>query len=99
MEENNRMVKTRDVFKKIGAIKGTFHARLGTVKDRNCKDLTEREEIKKRRQEYTRELYQKCFNDTNKHDSVVTHLEPHILECEVKWALGSISTNKASGGD
>ena len=99
MEENNRMVKTRDVFKKIGAIKGTFHARLGTVKDRNCKDLTEREEIKKSRQEYTRELYQKCFNDPNKHDSVVTHLEPHILEFEVKWALGSITTNKARAGD
>ena len=92
------MVKTRDLVKKIGDIKGTFHARMGTIKNRNSKELTEAEEIKKRWQEYT-ELYKKCLKDPDNHDGVVIHLEPDILECEVKWALGSITTNKASGGD
>ena len=92
------MGKTRDLFKKIGDIKGTFHARMGTIKNRNSKELTEAEEIKKRWQEYT-ELYKKCLKDPDNHDGVVTHLEPDILECEVKWALGSITTNKVSGGD
>ena len=92
------MGKTRDLFKKIGAIKGTFHAKMGMIKNRNSKELTEAEEIKKRWQEYT-ELYKKCLQDPDNLDGVVTHLEPHILECEVKWALGSITTNKVSGGD
>ena len=92
------MRKTRDLFKKTGGIKGTFHARMGTIKDRNGKDLTEAEEIKKRWQEYT-EVYKKGLNDPENHDGVVTHLEPDILECEVKWALGSITMNKVSGGD
>ena len=92
------MVKTRDLVKKIGDIKGTFHARMGTIKNRNSKELTEAEEIKKRWQEYT-ELYKKCLKDPDNHGCVVIHLEPDILECEVKWALGSITTNKASGGD
>ena len=92
------MGKTRDLFKKIGDIKGTFHARMGMIKNRNSKELTEAEEIKKRWQEYT-ELYKKCLKDPDNHDGVVTHLEPDILECEVKWALGSITTNKVSGGD
>ena len=96
---NNRMGKTRDLFKKIGDIKGTFHAKMGMIKDTNGKDLTEAEEIKKRWQEYTEELCQKSLNDLDKHDGVATHLEPDILECEVKWALGSITVNKASGGD
>ena len=99
VEGNNRMGKTRDLFKKIGGIKGTFHARMGMIKDTNGKDLTEVEEIKKRWQEYTEELCKKSLNDLDKHDGVVTHLEPDILECEVKWALGSITVNKASGGD
>ena len=99
IEENKRMGKTRDFFKKIGDIKGTFHARLDRIKDRNVKDLREAEEIKKRWQEYTEELYKKSLNDWDNHDGVVTHLEPDILECEVKWALESITTNKASGGD
>ena len=89
----------RDLFRKIGNIKETFHARMGTIKDRNDKDLTEAEEIKTRQQGYTEELYMKGLNDTDNHDGVVTHLEPYVLECKVKWALGSIIINKASGGD
>ena len=92
------MVKTRDLFKKIGDTKGTFHAKMGSIKDRNSKDLTEAEEIKKRWQEYT-ELYKKGLNDLENPNGVVSHLKPDILECEVKWDLGSITTNKASGGD
>ena len=91
------MVKTRDLFKKIRDIKGTFHAKTGSIKDRNGMDLTEAEDIKSW-QEYT-QLYKKDLHDPDNDDSVITHLEPDILECEVKWALGSISTNKASGGD
>ena len=98
-EENNRMGKTRDFFKKIGDIKGTFHARMGTIKDRNGKDLTEVEEIKKRQQEYTEELYKKSLNDLDNQDSVVTHLEQDILECEVKWAFGTITMNRSIGSD
>ena len=93
------MGKTRDLFKKIRDTKGTFHAKMGTIKDRNCMDLTEAEDIKKRWQEYTEELYKKDLNDRDNHDSVITHLEPDILECKVKWALGNITMNKASGGD
>ena len=93
------MGKTRDRFKKIRDIKGTFHAKMGSIKDRNGMDLTEAEDIKKRQQEYTEELYKKDLHDPDNHDSVITHLEPDILEHEVKWALGSITTNKASGGD
>ena len=89
---------TRDLFKKITDTKGTFHANLGTIKDRNGMDLTEAEYIKKRWQEYT-ELYRKDVYDPDNHDCVIIHLEPDILECKVKWAFGSISTNKASGGD
>ena len=92
------MGKTRDFFKKIRDTKGTFHAKMGTIKDRNCMDLTEAEDIK-RWQEYTEELYKKDLHDPDNHDVVTTHLEPDILECEVKWALGSIIMNKASGGD
>ena len=92
------MGKTRDLFKKIRDIKGTFHAKMDSIKDRNGMDLTEAEDIKKRWQEYT-ELFKKDLHDPDNHDGVITHLEPDILECEVKWALGSISTNKASGGD
>ena len=99
MQENNRLAKTRDLFKKIRDTKGTFHAKMGTLKDRNCMDLTEAEDIKKRWQEYTEELYKKDLYDPDNHDGVITHLEPDILECEVKWALGSITTNKAIGGD
>ena len=98
-EENNRMGKTRDLFKKIRDSKGTFHAKTGTIKDRNSKDITVTEDIKKRWQEYTEELYKKRSFYPDNHDGVITHLEPDILECEVKWALGSITTNKASGGD
>ena len=94
IEENNRMGKTRDLFKKIRDIKGTFHAKMGSTKDRNDMDLTEAEDIKKRWQEY-RELYKKDLHDPDNHDGVITHLEPDILECEVKWALGSITVNKA----
>ena len=93
------MGKTRDLFKKTGDIMGNFHVRMGTIKDRNSKDLTEAEEIRKRWQEYTGELYEKGLNDLDNHDGVVAHLEPDILalnECEVKWALGSITVNKAS---
>ena len=92
------MGKTRDLFKKIRDAKGTLHAKMGTIKDRNCRDLTEAEDITKRWQEYTEELYKKD-HDPDNHDGVITHLEPDILECEVKWALGNITTNKASGGD
>ena len=93
------MGKTRDLFKKIRDTKGTFHAKMGTIKDRNGMDLIEAEDIKKKWQEYTEELYKKELHDTNNQDGVITHLEPDILECEVKWALGSITTNKTSGGD
>ena len=96
IEENNRMGKTRDVFKKIRDTKGPFHAQMGTIKDRNGMDLTEADDIK-RWQEYT-ELYKKDLPDPDNHDDVITHLEPDILECEVEWALESITTNKASGG-
>ena len=99
IEENNRMRKTRDLFKKIRDIKGTFHAKMGTIKDRNGMNLTKTEDIKKRWQEYTEELYKKDLHNPDNHDGVITHLEPDILECEVKWALGSITTNKASGDD
>ena len=94
IEENNRMGKTRDLFKKIRETKGTFHVKMGTIKDRNGIDLTEAEDIKKRWQEYTEELYKKDLHDPDNHDSVTTHLEPYILECEVKWALESITTTK-----
>ena len=93
------MGKTRDLFKKIRDTKGTFHAKRGSIKDRNGMDLTEAEDIKKRWQEYTQELYKKDFHHPDIHDGVVTGLEPDILECELKWALGSIIMNKASGGD
>ena len=92
------MGKTRDL-KKIRDIKRTFHAKMGSIKDRNGTDLTEAEDIKKRWQEYTEELYKKDLHDPDNHDGVITHLEPDILECEGKWALGRITTNKASGGD
>ena len=92
------MRNTRHLFKKIGNIKRTFHARMGMIKERNGKDLTEAEEIKKRWQEYTEELYKKCFNDPDNHDGVVTQPEPNILESEVKRALGSITINKVNGG-
>ena len=93
------MGKTRDLVKKIRNTKGIFHAKMGTKKDRNSMDLTESENIKKRWQEYTEELHKKYLYDPDNNDGVITHLEPDILECEVKWALGSITTNKASGGD
>ena len=93
------MGKTRDLFKKIRDTKGTFHAKMGSIKDRNGMDLTEADDIKKRRQEYTELPYKKDLNDLDNHDGVITHLESDILECEVKWALGSITANKASGGD
>ena len=96
---NNRMGKTRDLFKKIRATKGTFHAKMGSIKDGNDMDLTEAEDIKKKWQEYTEELYRKGLNDPDNQDGVITHLEPDILECQVKWPLGSITTNKASGGE
>ena len=99
IEENNRMGKTWDLFKKIRDTKGIFNARMGTIKDRNGRDLTEVEDTEKRWQEHTEELYKKDLYDRDNHDGVTTHLEPDILECEVKWALGSITTNKASGGD
>ena len=88
--ENNRMGKTGDVFKKTGGTRGTFHEKMGTIKDRNNKDLTEAEEIKKRWQEYTGKLYRKGLNDPDNHNGVVINLEPDILECKVKWTLGSI---------
>ena len=93
------MGKTRDLFKKIRDTKGTFHAKMGSIKDRNDRDLTEAEESKKRWQEYTEELYKKDLHDPDNHDGVIIHLGQDILECEVKWALGSITTNKASGSD
>ena len=93
------MGKIRDIFKKIGDAKGTFHTKTGMIKDRNNKEVTEEEEIKKRWQEYMEELYKKVLNDQNNHSCVVTHLDPNILEYEVKWALGSITMNKACGGD
>jgi len=99
IEENNRMGKTRDLFKKIRDTKGTFHAEMGTINDRNGMDLTEAEDIKKRWQEYTEELYKKDLHNPDNYDGMITHLEPDILECEVKWALGCITMNKASGGD
>ena len=99
IEENNRMGKTRDLFKKIRDTKGTVHAKMGSIKDRNHMDLTEAEDIKERWQEYTEELCKKDLHDPDNHDSVITHPEPDILESEVKWALGSITTNKDSGGD
>ena len=99
IEENNRVGKTRDLFKKIRDTKGTFHSKMGSIKDRNDMDPTEAEEIKKRWQEYTEELYKKDLHDPDNHDGVITLLEPDILECGVKWALGSITTNKARGGD
>ena len=101
IEENNGMGKTRDLFKKIKDIKGIFHAKMGTMKDRNGRDLAEAEDIQKRWQEYTDELYKKDLHEPDNHDGVITHthLEPDILECEFKWASGSITTNKARGGD
>ena len=99
IEENSRREKTRDLFKKITDTKGTSHAKMSTIKDRNGMNLTEAENVKKRWQEYTKELYKKDLHDPDNHDGVIIHLEPGIPECEVKWALGSITTNKASGGD
>ena len=99
IQENNRMGKTRDLFKKIRDTKGTFHGKMGSIKDRKNMDLTEAEDIKKRWQEYTEELYTKDLHDSDNHDGVITHLEPDILECKFKWALGSISMNKVIGGD
>ena len=99
IEENNRMGKTRDLFKKTRDTKGTFNPKMGSIKDRNGRHLTEAEDIKKRWQEYTKELYKKELHDLDNHSGVITHLEPDILECEVKWALGSITINKASGDD
>ena len=99
IEEHNRMGKTRDLFKKIRDIKGNFHAKMGTIKDRNGMDQTEAENIKKTWQEYTGELYKKDLHNPDNNNGVITHLEPDILECEVKWALGSITMNKAGGGD
>ena len=98
-EENNRMGKTRDLFKKIRDAKGPFSAKMGTIKDRNGMDLIEAEDIKKRWQEYTEELYKKDLHNPDNHNGAITHLEPDILECEVKYTLGRITTNKASGGD
>ena len=99
IEENNRIGNTRDLFKKIRDAKGTFHAKMGSIKDRNGRDLKEAENIKKRWQEYMEELYKKDLHDLDNHDGVITHLEPDILECEVKWALGSITMNKVSSSD
>ena len=99
IEEDNRMGKTKDLFKKIRDTEGTFHAKMGSLKDRNSINLTEAEDIKKKWQECTEELYKKELHDPDNHNGVITDLEPDILECEVKWALGSITTNKASGGD
>ena len=98
IEESSRMGKTTDLFKKIRDTNGTFHAKMGSIKDRNGMDLTEAEDIKKRWQEYTKELYKKELPNPDNH-GVITHLEPDILDCEVKWALGSITMNKASGAD
>ena len=93
------MAETRDLFKKIRDTKGTFHAKVVSIKDRTGRDLTEAEDIKKRCQEYTEELYKKDCHDSDNHNGMITHLEPDILECEVKWAIGSITMNKTSGGD
>ena len=98
IEGNNRMGKTRDLFRKIRDTKGTLHAKMGKIKDRKSMDLTEAGDTKKRWQKYTEELYKKDLHDPNNHNGVITHLEPDILECEVKWAFGIITTNKASGG-
>ena len=98
IEKNNKMGKTRNLFKKIRHTKGTFHAKMGTIKDRNGMDLTEAEDVKKRWEEYIEELYEKEIHNPDNHDGVITHLEPDILKCEVKWALESITTNKASEG-
>ena len=98
IEENNRMGKTRDLFKKIRDTKGKFSAKMGLIKGRNGMDLREAEDIKKRWQEYTEELYKEDLHNQDNHDGVITHLEPDILECKVKWTLGTITTNKASGG-
>ena len=99
IEESNRMGNARDLFKKIRDTKGTFNAKMGSIKDRNGMDLTEAEDIKKRWQEYTEELYKKDLHDPDNHDGVISHLKSDILECEVKWALKSITINKTSGGD
>ena len=99
IEENNRMRKTRDLFKKIRDTKGTYHVKMDTIKDRDGMKLTEAEDIKMRWHEYTEELYKKDLHDPDNHDGVITHLEPYILECEFNWTLGRITTNKASGGD
>ena len=99
IEEKNRMGKTRDLVKKIRDTKGTFHAKMGSIKDRNGMDLREAEDIKKRWQEYTEEQYKNDLNDPDNHDGVITHLQPEIMEFKVKWAIGSITMNKASGGD
>ena len=99
IEENNRMGKTSDLVKKIRDTNRTFHAKMGSIKDRNGMDWIEAEDIKKRWQEYTEKLYKKDLHDPDNHDGVITHLVPDILECEVKWALGNITMNKASGGD
>ena len=99
IEENNRMGETSNLFNKSRDNKRTFHAKMGLIKDRNGMDITEAEDIKKRWQEYTEELYKKDLHDSDNHDGVITHLEPDILECEVKWALESITMNRASGGD
>ena len=99
IEENNRMGKTRDLFKKIRDTKGTFYAKMGSIKDRNGMDLTEAEDIKKRWQEYTEELYKKDLHDSDNHDGVITHLESDNLEFEVKWVFGNITMNKANGSD
>ena len=98
-EENNRTGKTRELFKKSRNTKGIFHTKMGTIKDRNGMDLIKAANIKKRWQEYTEELYKKDLHDPDNQDGVITHLEPDVLECEVKWALGRITMNKASGGD
>ena len=99
IEESNRMGKTRDLFKKIRDTKGTFHAKMSSIKDRNGMDLTETEDIKKRWQKYKEELYKKDLNDLDNHDGVITYVEADILECEVRWALGSITMNKVNGVD
>ena len=97
--KKNRMGKTRDLLKNIRETKGTFHAKMGSIKNRNRRDLTETEDIKKRWQEYKEQLYKKDLHDQDNHDGMITHLEPDILKCEVQWALESITTNTASGGD
>ena len=99
LEENNRRGKTRDLFRKIGDIKGTFCPKMGTIKDINRRDLVDAEEIKESWKEYIERLYKRGLNDPDNHNGVATHLEPDVLECEVKWVLGSIAANKASGGD